>query len=185
MSTESSTLYIPQFDGKRYSSWRRKAVGYLTIKGVWSTICTKESLKKSTTEVEQDEKEAKALAYLQIIIKDEILDMFHQASASALWKALEERYQAQDAVTITLLQNKLRHLNLKEGGNLEEYLRELKLVFQELAGAGKIYNEVEQGKQLLSGLPQSYMPFLMTLSSLSSDELTIDWIERSLRSVEQ
>ena len=184
MSSENSLPYMTQFDGKRYYAWRKKAVGYLTIKGVWKTVCAVESRNKKQSEIEQDEKEARALAYLQSVIKDDILDLFNQDSANALWKALEDRYQAQDVVNKTLLQNKLRTLSLQEGGNLEEYIKSLKSIFTELSGAGKVYSELEQGQQFLTGLPDSYFPFIMSLSSLPAEKLTFEWIERSLLSIQ-
>lgn len=183
MTPENNSFCITPFDGTKYFAWRRKAVGYLTIKGVWSTICVEEIVSKTQKEVETNEKEAKAFAYLQSIISDDIIDSFDQNSASAIWKALEDRYQGQDALTITILQNKLRGIFLNEDGDFEEYLRLLKSTYKELSGSGKVYSDTEKGQQLLSGLPPSYFPFIMSLSSTSPTELTFDRIEKSLRAM--
>lgn len=92
-NTNTVQPVICLFDGHGYIMWRQKAISYLKLKGVWLQISNPEDVvvnEESSTDTK--ERETKAIAHLESILAEDILNMFPQNVAHNLWKVIEERY---------------------------------------------------------------------------------------------
>jgi hypothetical protein len=117
-----------------------KGLGYLRIKDVWKTVTVTDRLLLLATQVEDSDTESKALAYLQRLVSDTILSKIPgKNSASAIWRALEEKYRDKDVVDITILYGTMVETTLAGcGHNMEKYIETLGSIFCQFSDAGKL-----------------------------------------------
>ena len=169
-----------------YFSWRRQAIGFLVIKNVWHVIKNKEYKFLTSQEVEQDDEQAKAIAYLNSIISNNILDRFiNKYSANALWTALEEKFQVKDILEISAMEARLNEITLNNSSNAENYVTRLSTAFQELSAAGSPVAEAKQALQLIKGLSAEYFPFIQSIRSTEMENLTFDGVSKNLEHLER
>lgn len=74
-----------EFDGQGFTTWKRKAISYLTIKQAWLQISNPaKTIKQDETAEDAVNREVIVKAYLNNIIAERILDMFSQETAAEL-----------------------------------------------------------------------------------------------------
>ena len=87
----------------------------------------------------------------------------------AVWRRLEEQFQRKTWSNKLQLRRKLYGLKLKEGGSVNEHIKVMSEIFEELAVIGDAISEEDRVVHLLASLPDSYNVLVTALEAQSEN----------------
>lgn len=102
-------------------------------------------------------------------IKDELIDSVAEKTDPAdAWAMLQSMIQSGDQSQILLLTNKLHSMQLKEGGDVETYLRNAGELRNKLATIGEKIPKTMKINIVMNGFPRTFEGLIMTINTLST-----------------
>ncbi|KAF5345723.1 hypothetical protein D9757_014965 [Collybiopsis confluens] len=171
MSTESSTTYQidPLHGSANYNVWQIKMNDILTdlglIKYIESAVPAISSDRSNQSEVEAwKEKDRKALSTIRLRVDDSVLVYIAGAKAAKeAWNTLKTMYEAAGTISIIATRRKLFRTHCAEGADIEEHIRTLHGLEQQLANQGQPLRALEFSTTLLTSLPDSWDQFASSI----------------------
>ena len=111
----------------------------------------------------------RALALVVLAVKPSLLYLLGDPEdPAAVWKKLEEQFQRKTWSNKLQLRRKLFALKLKEGESVNEHIKTMTEIFEELAVIGDAVSEEDRVVHLLASLPKSF-DMLVTALEAQSD----------------
>jgi len=109
----------------------------------------------------------KALAIIVLAMKPSLLYLVGQDPTDPVdvWKILTDQFQHKTWANKLELKRKLFSLQLAEGGSVQEYVKFMSEICDELSAIGKNISEEDRVVYLLASLPESYNTLVTALEA--------------------
>ena len=112
----------------------------------------------------------RALAIIVLAVDPSLLYLLGEPEdPQAVWRRLEEQFQRKTWSNKLQLRRKLYGLKLKEGGSVNEHIKAMSEIFEELAVIGDAISEEDRVVHLLASLPDSYNVLVTALEAQSEN----------------
>lgn len=173
----SLTGSIEKFDGKDYATYAVQLRGLLLANGLW------EAIEPGSAQVPQ-EKVNKAMGIILTTLTRDVIrgnGFERMVSAKEMWAKLFELYGKRSQQQILQLQERLSTLRMKEGEDVNAYLKKVDEIVDDLVGAGEQVSESKVIAHILMGLPASWKHIAVALRGVQN--LTKDYVVNELRNV--
>ena len=169
---ESRTVAIVPLKGSNYPTWKVQCRMALVKDGLWSIV--------NGTEAIPDEGDAdarakfvarrdRALALIVLSVEPSLLYLLGDPEDPVVvWKKLSDQFQKKTWANKLELRRRLYSLKLREGDSVQEHIRKMIEIFEELAVIGDPVTEEDRVVYLLASLPESYN-MLVTALEANSD----------------
>ena len=182
MATETKGVSIVPLNSRNYATWKLQSRMTLMKEGLWTIV--------NGTEVPPadgaDEavvtryiaRKDRALATIVLSIDPSLLYLLGEPKdAVEVWKQLESQFQKRNWSNKLILRRKLHSLQLKDGASMQDHIREMVELFNDLAVVGAPIDNEDQVVYLLASLPESYDTLVTALEAnekVPSMETVID-----------
>ena len=163
-------MAIVPLKGSNYPTWKVQCWMALMKDGLWSIVNETETI----PEEREADKRAKfmtrrdrALALIVLSIEPSLL--YHLGDPEdpvVVWKKLSDQFQKKTWANELGLRRRLYSLKLKEGESVQEHIRKMTEIFEELAVIGDPVKE-DRVVHLLASLPESYNMLVTALEANS------------------
>ena len=168
---ESRSVAIVPLKGSNYPTWKVQCRMALMKDGLWSIVNGTETI----PEEREAEKRAKfmtrrdrALALIVLSIEPSLLYLLGDPEDPVVvWKKLSDQFQKKTWANKLGLRRRLYSLKLKEGESVQEHIRKMTEIFEELAVIGDPVKEEDRVVHLLASLPESYNMLVTALEANS------------------
>jgi hypothetical protein len=118
-------------------------------------------------------RDRKAYILIATLVGDSQLNLIKGCGSSKeAWDKLTQAYESSAPANRMLLNQRLKNLSLKSGEKMQDYINRGKEIAEQLEGAGAPVSSDIFILTLLAGLPETYEPLVMSLSSM--DNLEVD-----------
>ena len=168
---ETKSTIIPLI-GKNYPTWKIQCRMALMKDGLWGIAKgTEETPGEDNAEAQKKymARRDRALALVILAVKPSLLYLLGDPEdPAAMWKKLEEQFQRKTWSNKLQLRRKLFALKLKEGESVNEHIKTMTEIFEELAVIGDAVSEEDRVVHLLASLPKSF-DMLVTALEAQSD----------------
>jgi hypothetical protein len=161
---------------EQYPLWKLRVRALLDKDEVGDALIPVEDASAQTAAWQK--RNAKAKAIITLTLGDAaLITIAHEkeATAAEIWKTLQKEFQPNTIHSKIILRKTLfgMKLNLKEGScpvkDFAHFLQEFRATAAKLAAIGAGISEADQAIALLSTLPDSFSPLIMSLSSTTTD----------------
>ena len=140
--------------------------------GLWNIVNSTETI---PAEADADSRakfltrKDRALALIVLSVEPSLLYLLGEPEDPvAVWKKLSDQFQRKSWANKLTLRRRLYSLRLNEGDSVQEHIRTVTELFEELAVVGDPVNEEDRVVHLLASLPGSY-DMLVTALEANSD----------------
>ena len=185
---ESRTVVVVPLKGSNYVTWKVQCRMALMKEGLWGIVNGTET---APPEEEADKrakfmtKRDRALALVVLSVDPALLYLLGDPEDPvAVWNKLSTQFQKKTWANKLHLRKKLYSLRLNEGDSVQEHIRMMTEVFEELAVIGDPLKEEDQVVYLLASLPESY-DMLVTALEASVDVPRMDVVTERLLHAER
>ena len=155
-------------NGSNYATWKIHCKMSLMKDGLWNIA--------NGTEVAPEDNDARrkfqirsdrALALIVLSVEPSLLYLLGDPQDPAIvWKNLADQFQKKTWANKLALRRKLYALKLKENGNVQQHIKSMMEIFEELNIIGDPIEEEDRVVHLLASLPE---PFDMLVTALESN----------------
>lgn len=186
MAPEVNTVTIGPLNGVNYPTWKIQCRMALMRDGLWSIVNETEEAPNVAREADKCAKfvarRDRALAIIVLSVGPSLLYLLGiPQNPVDVWKKLSDQFQKKTWANKLALRRKLYSLKLKEGHLVQNHIKEMTEIFEELSIVGDAIEEEDRVVHLLSSLPKSY-DILVTALEASEDVPKMDIVtERLLR----
>ena len=158
---ESKTVAVVPLNRTNYSTWKVQCKMALVKDGLWGII---NGLERAPAE--RGEQLAKftarwdkALTTIVLAVDPSLLYVIgpDPTDPVEVWKALSNQFQHKTWANKLNLKRKLFSMRLGEGSSMQDHLKEMTEVCDELSAIGEPVNEEDRVVYLLASLPESSM----------------------------
>lgn len=167
---DSKVSIIP-LDGKNYVTWKLQCKMALMSHNLWCIVNGTETVptgdEATPASIQKfNLRRDKALSILVLAISPSLLYLIGDPEDPVeVWIKLESHFQRNSWVNQFLLRKKLYNLNLENNGNLEDHIRILIQLFDNLCAVGDELKEKDRVMILLSSLPTRFDVLVTALQS--------------------
>jgi gag-polypeptide of LTR copia-type/Integrase core domain len=171
----SLKISIDRLNETNYFMWARRMRTQLVALNLWTDV------ERVNANIQQA---SKALAYLEASIEDSVLVTLPNAkTAKKLWEELESKFSKVNDDEIVRITERLAKTKLDDCSSIEDYLRKLQQLFQQLEGAGQTISANRKFTQVLSGLPKRFEQFKIGMSTIEPAHKTFENAGTRLKAV--
>ena len=147
-------------DGTNFPTWKVQMRMVLMKLGVWRIVEGTEAAPEINDGVayrKYSERKDKALATIVLAIKTNLLYLIGDPQDPVeVWNKLSNQFQKKTWANKLALRRKLHGLRLKDQEPVQEHIKAMVEVFDELAVIGEAIDEEDRVVQILASLPDSY-----------------------------
>ncbi|KAK4327560.1 hypothetical protein Pmani_001967 [Petrolisthes manimaculis] len=169
MAEHKSTV-VP-LDGSNYATWKVQCKMALIKEDVWSLVDGTEPIPDPTETNKYSKyvlKKNKALAIVVLSVDPKLLYLLGEPEdPKKVWNKLADQFQKKTWSNKLQLRRRLYALRLKEGGSVQEHIKIITEIFNELSVIGDQMNEEDRVVHLLASLPESYDMLVTALEANS------------------
>ncbi|KAK4305130.1 hypothetical protein Pmani_022962 [Petrolisthes manimaculis] len=170
---ENESTVVP-LDGSNYATWKVQCKMALIKEDVWSLVDGTEPIPDPTETNKYRKyvlKKNKALSIVVLSVDPKLLYLLGEPEdPKKVWNKLADQFQKKTWSNKLQLRRRLYALRLKEGGSVQEHIKIITEIFNELSVIGDQMNEEDRVVHLLASLPESYD---MRYGQLGIDNLKI------------
>ena len=154
------------FRGVNFKRWRQKTLFYLTLLNMAYVLTKKKPKKKKSKqlteeELSQHEKDVKkwdkdhlyCRNYLLNCLSDDLYDYYVKKSAKNIWKALNQKYDTEEAGSKKYACSRFFRFQMVEGKFVVEQSYELQMISQDVRSEGIRVDEQMQVSAIIDKLP--------------------------------
>ena len=164
-----SRVSMDPLDGSNYPTWKLQMRMVLTKMGVWRIV--------EGTEVAPDEHDVafrkyserrdRALATIVLGVKTNLLYLIGSDPQDPVevWDKLSNQFQKRTWANKLALRRKLHGLRLRDHESVQEHIKAMVEVFDELAVIGEAIDEEDRVVQILASLPDTYSMLVTALEA--------------------
>ena len=162
---------ITPLTGSNYATWKVHCKMALVKEGLWKVVDGSETDPGETDATAQAkfiEKKQRALAIIVLAVHETQLYLLPDPVCPvAVWKKLADQFQKKSWANKLALRRKLHSLKLKDKGSVQQHIKSLMEVFEELSIIGDVVDEEDRVVHLLASLPNSYDMLVTALEANS------------------
>lgn len=180
---ESRAVVVVPLKGPNYATWKVQCRMALMKEGLWGIV---NGTEKAPPEEEADKyskfvtKRDRALALVVLSVDPSLLYLLGDPQDPVeVWKKLSDHFQKKSWANKLELRRRLYSLRLNEGDPVQEHIRKMTEVFEELAVVGDPLKEEDQVIHLLASLPEAY-DMLVTALEANVDVPQMDVVKERL-----
>ena len=170
MAAESKTSVIVPLNGNNYPTWRVQCRMALVRDGLWGIVAGTETLPGT---VEGGDRRSKflarrdrALATIVLTVEPSLLYLLGEPEdPSAVWQKLQDQFQKKTWANKLALRRRLHSLQLKDGESVQDHIKCMTELFNELAIVGDTIEEEDRVVYLLASLPDSFNTLVTALEA--------------------
>lgn len=178
---DSTRYCIQKLNGDNYQLWQHKVKMMFIRDKTWPVINEAEKKEGDDDYAEWLEKDASALAAINMLVEDsQLVHIMDATKAKEAWDILKDYNQKSSLSSRVYLQRKLYNLHLPESGNMEEHITEFLMIVNKLSATGKKFDDFDLACTLLCSLPESYNTLVTSLEGRSEKEITLDLVKGKL-----
>jgi len=166
---ESKTVAVVPLNSSNYSTWKIQCKMALIKDGLWGIV---NGTKTAPTEgAEQQAKflsrKDKALAIIVLAVEPSLLYLIgaDPTDPVVVWKALADQFQHKTWANKLELKRKLFSMRLAEGGSVQDHIKAMTEVCDELSVIGEPVKEEDRVVYLLASLPECYNVLVTALEA--------------------
>ena len=183
MAAESKVTTVVPLNRNNYSTWKVQCKMALMRDSLWSIIAKQETAPVDITSREYATfmtRYNKALATIVLTLDPNLLYILGEPDDPVfVWEKLAEQFQKKSWVNKLILRRKLYSLQLKEGDSVQEHIKAMTEVFNELTVIGVEMGEEDHVIYLLASLPKMYST-LVTALEARPEAPAMDIVEEKL-----
>jgi gag-polypeptide of LTR copia-type/Domain of unknown function (DUF4219) len=164
-------------NGDNYATWRRRLEWILDDLDLWdvTTGRTAERIPADVRNIaaaeqqsidEWRKKDRKACKEICLRVADEqLVYINHTIGAASIWTTLQAIFESKGAVGIVNLRRDFFRTFAEDGANMEEHMRKLCGIQQELNARGHYISDDDFSNTLLTSLPSSWSAFITAVNA--------------------
>ena len=170
MSSDSRTVAVVPLNGGNYPTWKVQCRMALLKDGLWGLASGTEHAPDRSASAEQRAKftvrRDKALATIVLAIEPKLLYLLgNPEDPAVVWKKLSDQFQKKTWANKLELRRKLFSLRLSDGVSVQEHLKAMTEILDELSVIDEPVNEEDRVVHLLASLPESYNVLVTALEA--------------------
>ena len=179
-------MSIIPLNGTNYPSWKVQCRMALIREGLWGIVAGTEKA-PDTSDADKLAKfkgrSDRALATIVLAIDPSLLYLVGDpVDPAAVWNKLSGQFQKKTWANKLSLRKKLFSMKLSDSGSMNEYIKKMTEIFDELAVIAESVSDEDKVVYLLAGLPESYDVLVTALESGSDTVPALEMVtERLLR----
>ena len=156
--TEAKTVVVP-LTGANYCTWKIQCKMSLMRDGLWGIVSRAETSPDAGTEryAKFITRRDRALAAIVLSVDPSLLYLLGDPTdPAAVWDKLSSQFQRKMLANRLALRRRLHSLKLKEGQSVQEHVKNMTEIFNELAIIGDNISDEDRVVYLLASLPESF-----------------------------
>ena len=168
MAAESKTSVIVPLNGSNYPTWKVQCRMALVRDGLWSIVAGTETLpgeggdRRSKFIARRD----RALATIVLAVDPSLLYLIGDPEDPVtVWQKLQDQFQKKTWANKLALRRRLHSLRLKDGESVQDHIKSIMELFNELAIVGDAIDEEDRVVYLLASLPDSFNTLVTALEA--------------------
>ena len=166
---ESKTVTVVPLNSKNYSTWKIQCKMALMKEGLWRIVNGTEVAPAEGAEQQTrfTARRDKALATIVLAVEPTLLYLIgtDPTDPVVVWKALADQFQQKTWANKLELKRKLFSLRLADGGSVQDHIKTMTEVCDELSAIGETVKEEDRVVYLLASLPESYNVLVTALEA--------------------
>ena len=176
--------------GQNYATWKVQCRMMLMKHGVWKIVEGTEVAPRPTGDNQTaiakfSDRRDKALSTIVLAVDPALLYLLGDPQDPVeVWKKLSDQFQARTWANKLALRCQLHRLRLDENRPMQEHIKSMIEIFEELAVIGSPMEEEDRVAQILTSLPESYN-MLVTAFEASSEVPKIEIVTERLLNEER
>ena len=184
---EEDKLTVSKLEGsKNWQVWKYQMQTVLEAKDLWGHVDgTKTRPEDAGQQPAFDRSERKTKALLVTSINSDLVYLITECTTSKqIWDKLKERFQRDTIASKLFLKQKFFSLKMKDDDSIEEHLRHMKEITDQLAAINAPIPEDEHIVAILLSLPRTYNTIVTALTA-KGDELHLAQVQQALINEEE
>ena len=172
---------IVPLGGKNFPTWKTQMRMALIKESLWEIVSGTEVAPAETEVAKYNAyvmKKNRALATIVLGIDPSLLYLLGEPTdPKVVWDTLCSHFQKKTWANKLSLRRKLYNLRLKDGGSIQEHIKSMTEIFEELTIVGDKISEEDRVVHLLASLPEKYNVLVTALeanSQIPSMELVLE-----------
>ena len=179
---EGKTVVVP-LTGPNYCTWKIQCKMSLMRDGLWGIVSKTEAEPEAGTErhTKFATRRDRALAIIVLSVDPSLLYLLGDPTdAAVIWEKLSSQFQKKTWANRLALRKRLHSMLLKDGQNVQEHVKNMIELFNELAIVGDNISDEDRVVYLLASLPESFDVLVTALEASSTVPQMETVIERLL-----
>ena len=168
---ESKTVAVVPLNSSNYSTWKIQFKMALVKDGLWGIVSGSETAptEGADQQVKFAARKDKALAIIVLAVDPSLLYLIgaDPTNPVVVWKALADHFQRNTWANKLELKRKLFSMRLAEGGSVQDHIKSLTEVCDQLAAVGEPVKQDDCVVYLLASLPECYSVLVTALEANS------------------
>ncbi len=169
MATEMKTAAIVSLKGANYATWKIQCRMALIREGLWGIVTGTET---APEEAEADRRSKflarrdRALATIVLAVDPSLLYLIGDPEDPVVvWTKLQNQFQKKTWANKLALRRRLHSMQLKDGTPVQDHIKSMTELFNELAIVGDAIDEEDRVVYLLASLPDSFNTLVTALEA--------------------
>ena len=176
---EVKTVSVIPLNGKNYPTWKLQCRMVLVKDGLWEIVSEKEAdpgREQADAHKKFMTRRDRALATIVLSIEPSLLYLLgaNPEDPVVVWKKLRDHFQKKTWANKLELRRKLYALRLKDGESVQEHIKRMTEIFEELSVIDDPVSDDDRVVHLLASLPDS---FDMLVTALQANSETVPRME--------
>ena len=173
MESETKTVRIVPLNGANYATWKVQCRMALMRNGVWNIVTEKETVPDIRHEPKLYEKymlkRDRALSTIVLAVQTSLLYFIGDPEDPVIvWKKLADQFQKKTWANKLALRRRLYSLKMKAGKSVQEHVKAMTEIFEELSIIGDSIDDEDRVIHLLASLPELF-DMLVTVFEAGTD----------------
>ena len=172
---------ITLLNGTNFPTWKIQCKMALMKEDTWSIVCGEEEAPDNADAlVKFNKRRNRALSTIVLSVKDSLLFLLGEPEdPTEVWKKLSNQFQKKSWSNKLALRRKLYAMKLRNDGCVQEHIKGMMELFDELAVIGDPIEEEDRVVHLLASLPESF-DMLVTALEANSEVPTLENVTERL-----
>jgi hypothetical protein len=185
---EKNELTIAKLEGtKNWQVWKYQMQTVLEAKDLWGYVDGTNTRPASNADQQAafDKSEKKAKALLVTAINSDLVYLITECQKpKQIWDKLKQRFERDTIASKLFLKQKYFSMKMKDDDSIEEHLRRMKEITDQLAAIRAPIPEEEQIVAILLSLPRNYNTIVTALTA-KGDDLQLSQVQQALINEEE
>ena len=166
MAESKATVIVP-LKGENYATWKVQCRMALVRDGLWGIVSGTETVPDPGQERQKFlARRDRALATIVLAVDPSLLYLLGDPEDPvAVWKKLQNQFQKKTWANKLALRRRLHALVLKDGESVQDHVKTMTELFNELAIVGGAIEDEDQVVYLLASLPDSFNTLVTALEA--------------------
>ena len=165
----STTNAIMPLNGSNYATWKIQCQMALMKDGLWNIVS---GVEEEPSQADRDKhvefvaRRDKALATVVLSVEPSLLYLLGEpVDPRIVWEKLRDQFQKKTWANKLSLRRRLYSLRLKNGDSMQDHIKSLTEIFDELAVVGDPVTEEDRVVHILASLPDSFNMLVTALEA--------------------